>query len=137
MDERQRDFLVLVAYIYLRHSDAEDAVSLLEAVYISTPHDRDVIQLLAYGYLQIGKFSESLELTNYLLGGKQEETTGMIWLLHCRALQGMGKHEEARKLWKQVQQRSGRAKLFPTDNSHFEGLRSIDVSVAATSPAFR
>ena len=136
MDERQRDFLVLVAYIYLRHSDAEDAVSLLEAVYMSEPHDRDVIQLLAYGYLQIEKFSECLELTNYLLGGKQEELSGMIWLLHCRALQGLGRQEEARKLWKQVQQQSGPSKLFLSAKSFSQGLRSIDVSLAATSPAF-
>ena len=133
MDDRRRDFLILVAYIYLRHSSADDAVTLLEAVHLDRPHDHDVVRLLAYGYLQVGRYAECLDLTNYLLGGSHECVNGTIWLLHCRALQGSGQHEEARELWKNLRLRSANHGFFKTTRPTHEGLRSVDVQVAAAA----
>lgn len=102
MDERERDFLVMLGYVYLQHGDTCDAIAVLEAVRMSRPHDRDVTRALAYAFLQDGRFQECLDLTDFLLAARGAGASSLVWLLRCRALFGMGRCAEARELWKQT-----------------------------------
>lgn len=101
MDERERDFLVVVGYVCVQHGRAEQAADVLEAVLVARPHDRDAIRLLAYAYLEMTRFQECLDLTDYLLGGHGQEEPAFVWLIRARALYGLGHHEQARELWNQ------------------------------------
>ena len=105
MEERERDFLATIAYVYLRHGDAENAAAVLEAVSEARPHDQDIARMLAYAYLQLRQFRNCLELTDFLLGGNGVNESTLVWLLRSRALYGMGRRQEAMELWRQTRQR--------------------------------
>ena len=102
MDERQRDFLAVTGYVYLQHGAAANAADLLETAHIARPHDRCVARLLAYAYLQLRRFRECLELTDYLLNGYGNQEPLQVWLFRCRALYGLGRSQEATELWSRV-----------------------------------
>lgn len=102
MDERERDFLAMLGYVYLQHGDAANACVVLEVVRLSRPHDREVARALAYALLQVERFQECLDLTDFLLAGSGREESTLVWLLRCRALLGLGRCEEARELWKKT-----------------------------------
>jgi tetratricopeptide (TPR) repeat protein len=102
MDERTRDFLAVIGYVYLQHGDAESAAAVLEPVLAARPHDRGAARLLAYAFLQRKRFRECLELTDFLLNGHGSQEPSYVWLFRCRALYGLGRHEEARRLWEQT-----------------------------------
>ncbi|MCD0457865.1 type III secretion apparatus assembly chaperone SctY [Roseiconus lacunae] len=99
MNRKQRDFLVLVSYVYLQHGDAADARALLESVLVCYPQDRDASKLLAYACLQLNDFERAYELTVFLLGGPTDRQPENLWLMHSRALLGLDKKLEAIQLW--------------------------------------
>lgn len=102
MDERTRDFLAVIGYVYLQHGDAANAASVLEPVCQARPHDRGAARMLAYAYLQTKQFRKCLELTDYLLSGHGSQEPLHVWLFRCRALYGLGRCDEARELWNQT-----------------------------------
>lgn len=105
MDERERDFLAVIAYVYLQHGQAEHAIGIIEAILGARPHDHDVLRLQAYALLELKQFEECLDVTDYLLGGHGHDEPGYIWLIRSRALYGLGRHAQARELWNQSRQR--------------------------------
>jgi tetratricopeptide (TPR) repeat protein len=107
MDERVRDFLVVVGYVYLQHGDATNAAAVLEPVCEARrPYDREAARLLAYAFLQLGRFQECLDLTDGLLGGPDPDEPLHLWLFRSRALYGLGRRQEARELWERARKGS-------------------------------
>lgn len=104
MDERERDFLAVIGYVYLQHGDADSAADILGAVLVSRPHDRDVARALAYAHLRMGRFQECLELTDFLLAGEGRHEPRIVWLMRSRALLGLDRREQARDLWERKRQ---------------------------------
>lgn len=104
MDQRVRDFLSVVGYVYLQHGDATSAASVLKPVHAMHPQDREIARLLAYALLQLGRFQECLELTDFLLSGYASNEPTHVWLFRSRALYGLGRRQEAQELWKQIRQ---------------------------------
>ena len=99
MEENYRDFLVVIGYVYLQHGATANAADVLETVHMTRPHDRCVARLLAYAYLQLRRYQECLDLTDFLLAGHDDREPQHVRLFRSRALYGLGRQQEAKEYW--------------------------------------
>ena len=102
MNSDSKDVLSLLGYLFLRHGKADKAITALEALSVAEPNKPWVQRSLAYAYLKHGDFENSLTQVSKYLDHHREDRGAQ--LIRSRALWGLGRHDEARKL---VQQMSG------------------------------
>lgn len=98
MDERSIEFLSLLGYLYLRHGQADRAITALEAVLLFRPGDGHTVRSLAYAYLADGRYADCLQAL------EAAGVRGQTWseLLRSRALWGLGRREEARRVMARI-----------------------------------
>ncbi|HVJ87937.1 MAG TPA: hypothetical protein VM452_19900 [Caulifigura sp.] len=94
MDTRTVEYLMLLGYLYLRHGQGARAVTALEAARIFRRDDRQLGRTLAYAYLSAGRFDDCLKSIDRL-GLKDDRHLALI---RSRALWGMGREDEARRM---------------------------------------
>ena len=102
MNSESKDVLSLLGYLFLRHGKPQKAIAALEALEVADAGRPWVQRSLAYAYLQNGDFENSLAQVSKFLDHDREDHGAL--LIRSRALWGLGRHDEARKL---IQQMSG------------------------------
>ena len=98
MDSQPKDYLCLQAWMHLRYGRVTEAVVILEGLTVLIPGDAWVHRTLGYAYLQVGEFQSCLDQLNRLLAKR----TPTDRLLRVRALWGLGRRDEARRMVKEL-----------------------------------
>ena len=96
MDDEHLEFMSILAFVYLRHGQAESAAVLLDALHGLQPNDRRIAKSLAYACLKGGRYEDCLRQTERLLKTPSTGDAKMIEMIHKRALRKLGKSHELR-----------------------------------------
>ncbi len=107
MKEPSIEYLALLGYLYLRNGKIAEATTVLEGLAVLDPGNSWVRRTLAYVYLNGGEYQKCLAQIDQTTHGKRSSTEKLI---QVRALFGLGRRDEARRLIKQMQ-----GKLRDTD----------------------
>ncbi len=94
VDTRTVEYLMLLGYLYLRHGQGARAVTALEAARIFRRDDRQLARSLSYAYLTAGRFDDCLRSLDDL----NTNSDPQLALLRSRALWGLGRQDEARRV---------------------------------------
>ncbi len=96
MKEDQKDFLLLLSYLFLKNGKNEKANTLLCALHGIDPEDSRVTLSYCYSSLLSGDYEKALELANVLLGeGNINRYKRLGLFMKSKALWGLGKEEES------------------------------------------
>jgi hypothetical protein len=99
MKENQRDCLEVLGYLFLCNHKTEKALVLLEALQALSPSDPHVSRSLCYAYLINRQYEQALSQAERVLRETPEpENKEIAYLFKSRALWGLGKGEEARRV---------------------------------------
>ncbi|OIO60642.1 MAG: hypothetical protein COZ46_01250 [Verrucomicrobia bacterium CG_4_10_14_3_um_filter_43_23] len=99
MEELPKETLLLLAYLYLRHSKHEKAMHLLLALKRLYPEDAHVSRSLSYAYWSVGKYEPALLQAEASLEPNMPfEHEFASKTLIFKSLWGMKREEEARKV---------------------------------------
>lgn len=97
MTETQKQFLLLLAYLYLQNGKWPKALVLLRALEAFFPADPHVALNLAYAQLGAGNFEEALQRAEACTGsGAPEPLRLAALLIRSQSLWGLGREEEGR-----------------------------------------
>ena len=105
MSEQSVDYLSLLGYTLLRNGQIERAIKILSAVHVAVPNNEWVVTILAGAHLSAQNFEACLEYLNKLPEASQNHVREQ--LMRCRALWGLGKHPQARKLIRSISSKLG------------------------------
>ena len=95
MNERHKDFLSILAYIYLKNNKLEKAITVYKALWHLFPESGKAALCLGYLYLATQQYETALFYAEAFLAGNQE--IGLGHLLKGQALYKLGKNFEAKK----------------------------------------
>lgn len=97
MNTDQKDFLSILAYLYLQHSKLTKSVVLFEALHELYPDDMQVMKSLSYNYYLLKDYPQALSLLNYVIDHCTTKQDLIVsHLLKAKILWANGEHEEAR-----------------------------------------
>ena len=102
MKESSQEYLALLGYLYLRHGKVAAATTILEGLAVVAPGNAWVRAVLAYAYLLEGDFQKCLEQLDRTSRSKRSNAEQVM---RIRALCGLGRRDEARRLLEQLQGR--------------------------------
>ena len=102
MKESSHEYLALLGYLYLRHGKVAAAVTIMEGLAVMKPGDAWVRAVLAYAYLLDSDFQKCLEQLDRTSRNKRSNSEQVM---RIRALVGLGRRDEARRLLDQLQGR--------------------------------
>ena len=100
--ESSHEYLALLGYLYLRHGKIAAATTILEGLAVMTPGDGWVRAVLAYAYLSGSEYQKCLEQLDRTSRAKRSTAEQVM---RIRALCGLGRRDEARRLLEQLQGR--------------------------------
>jgi tetratricopeptide (TPR) repeat protein len=95
INEKHKDFLSILAYIYLKNNKFEKAIAVYKALWHLFPDSDRLTLCLGYLYLATHQYETALFYAETFLADNQE--IGLGHLLKGRALYKLGKHFEAQK----------------------------------------
>jgi hypothetical protein len=97
MEGSQREFLLLLGYLYARYAKYDEALLLLRGLKECYPEDREVVLALAHACLRTERIPEAHRILESLerraLPAKQEK---LFFLLQSRILWALGRDTAAR-----------------------------------------
>ena len=102
MKEASHEYLALLGYLHLRYGKIAEATTVLEGLAVITPGDGWVRATLAYAYLSAKEFQKCLEQLDRTSRNKRSTSEQVM---RIRALCGLGRRDEARRLLDQLQGR--------------------------------
>lgn len=102
MKESSQEYLALLAYLYLRHGKIAAATTILEGLAVLLPGNAWVRATLGYAYLSGKEFQKCLEQLDRTARNKRSTAEQVM---RVRALHGLGRREEARRLLGELQGR--------------------------------
>ena len=100
MNNKSREFLSLLSYLYLQNGKATKAVTVLEALLVLQPDDVWASRSLAYAYVLAGEHDNCLAQLDALPRSQRSDTR--MQLIRSRALWGLGRKDEAHRVIKQL-----------------------------------
>lgn len=95
MDKRHKDFLSILAYIYLKNNQFEKAITVYKALWHLFPDSHRLTLCLGYLYLATHQHERALFYAESFLAANHE--IGLGHLLKGQALYKLGKKFEAQK----------------------------------------
>lgn len=97
MNDDLKDFLSVIAYIYLQNQKIDRALLLLKALSALYPSDAKIGISLCYAYLLGGQYNEALYETELwlVMSNPGSEEKGLLELIKSRILLGLGDREGA------------------------------------------
>ncbi len=99
LDDHQQQFVKLLAHIQLEFHHPQRSLPLLQGLLALVPDDPETLKMLAWAQIQLHQYQEALDTCDrYLTSTSQGREHAPIRLLQARALWGLGKQGEARKL---------------------------------------
>jgi hypothetical protein len=97
MECSQREFLLLLGYLYIRYAKYDEALLVLQGMSKCLPNDSEIAIALAYACLKTERNHEAHDIIQMLeltpLRGKQEK---LFFLLQSRILWALGRDVAAR-----------------------------------------
>ena len=111
MDENDRQFLMTVVWLFMRHGRRDRALAVCEALHEAEPHDGTVAVALAELYVADGQVSEALDvLRDADIPASLEHASAVI---ETRALRLLGRVAEADARWRRhLEARKGAARKW-------------------------
>lgn len=100
---RLREFLSILAFLYLQNGKAEKAIDILNALQALSPSDKWTRKALAYAHELGGNHVESLACINKV--PEPERSFVAMQLIESRAYWGLGRTEEAKSLTQKIASR--------------------------------
>lgn len=98
MNKKNKEPLMLLAYLYLEHFKYEKALNLLKGLFILYPEDNDIRRSLAFACLKTGDYQNALmHAEGSLKADSKLEDQIATHLIKGKALWGLGKEEAARQ----------------------------------------
>lgn len=92
--EHHKDYLSVLAYIYLENNQPEKAIKIYAALYYLFPESKEIAFCLSYLHLRIREFDTALFYADQYLSRKK---TALGLLLKGQALYKLGRPMEARE----------------------------------------
>ena len=93
---QERDALVVLGYLHLEQSRADEAAALLRPLHRQRPHDREVERCLAVAELRCGEFERAARLAAHAYTHAPAEVRTAMGLIYARALWLGGDESSAR-----------------------------------------
>lgn len=101
MSPEQREYLALLAWLYLQHGETDKAIVLLRAGARLAPDDIQILKMLAYAELTIGDAGSALaSVERHARAGGDDHAASPIQLIRARALLALGRGIEARECFR-------------------------------------
>ncbi len=108
LDDSQKEFLQLLAYLYIQHQKYDKAYAIFEALQYLYPEDTEIIRSLSFLELTKGNAEKALELAEAsLIEPVTPRQRAASLFLKSQALWKLGKTEDARRVLKQFIQLRG------------------------------
>ncbi|HET6467202.1 MAG TPA: tetratricopeptide repeat protein [Geminicoccaceae bacterium] len=97
MSPDQREYLALLAWLYLQHGEPAKALVLLRAGARLAPDDVQILKTLAYAELAVGEAGAALaSVERFARAGGEAGPGSPIQLIRSKALLALGRGTEAR-----------------------------------------
>jgi hypothetical protein len=97
MEDSQREFLLLLGYLYARYAKYDEALLVFQGLKDYLPNDSEITIALVHAYLRTERIHEAYDILQTLeltpLRGKQEK---LFFLLQSRVLWALGRDMAAR-----------------------------------------
>lgn len=98
MNTKQKDFLRVLAFVYIRNMKYEKALILLKAMQELMPEDAYTLRYLAYTYYLMGRHQEGLNIIDSAFDSmKAIEMLPAFHLLRAKILWALDQQESARE----------------------------------------
>lgn len=97
MTTAQKEFLLVLAYIYLQHAKYSKAITLYELLYEFYPEDLHIHKSLSYTYFMLEDYEQALSFNEQILAKViQQEELELAYLLKAKILWSMGETAQSR-----------------------------------------
>jgi tetratricopeptide (TPR) repeat protein len=98
ISEKQKRYLLVLAYIYLKNNQMEKAIIIYKALWYLYPENEGIAFCLSYLFLSTGQYDTALTYAESYIGNKNN---GMGFLLKGLSLHRLGRRYEAQQAIKQ------------------------------------
>lgn len=98
ISSQQKEFLLVLGYLYLQNAKFMDAKIVFEALQLIYPKDLHILRSLSYAYLCDGDYEQAIELNEEIKSlNKSDDNLSFYYLLKSKALWRIQKTTEARQ----------------------------------------
>ncbi len=98
--DEEREYLMVVAYLFLQHGKWEKALTLYEALDRIVPGDLQVLKGLVVSGFHTGRLDQTLkQVEQWENAATSREEKTMARMMRARILWRLGHHEAARATW--------------------------------------
>ena len=94
INEKQKDFLQIMAYVYVQSNQFEKAITIYKALWSLFPDSEKLAFCLGYSYLRTEQFEKALFYVDTYLS---RNSSDLGYLLKAKALSKLGRKHEAKE----------------------------------------
>lgn len=94
INEKHKDYLLIIAYIYLKNNQMEKAITIYKALWHLFPETEGITFCLSYLYLNTGQYENALFYCDIYLKNKDY---GLGYFIKSQSLLMLGRNYEAKE----------------------------------------